>query len=57
MNGGDIFKAGKTYKECKNAKELNEFTKEERNSRVGFHYNSWCKMGRVCGSELKVSIK
>lgn len=51
------FTFGKSYKECKTAKQLNAYFREERNSRCGFHNKSWNCMGNVAGSQLKMKTK
>ena len=55
-SGAIKFIMGKSYEECKNATELNDYFREERNTRCGFHNQSWSQMGNTAGRQLVQSV-
>ena len=54
--GALLFKLGKSYKECTNSEELNQYFKEERQSKCGFLNKVWNKMGNSCGNQIILSV-
>lgn len=55
-NGALKYKMGLSYKECKNPKELNEWTTEERLSKCGYLDKHWNKTSNIRGNQLRLRV-